>query len=113
MTEQNKLLPCPFCGAPAMWKDGIPKNSPVGYVKCSNECCGFYICNEHKVWKNPSCWNTRAESEVSRYKVALELASDKLSALESKYAKDGLQKFAAEFSRIKSKITQALEKEEK
>ena len=53
------------------------------------------------------------KSEVDKYRAALELTSDKLSALESKYAKDGLQKFAAEFSRIKSKITQALEKEEK
>jgi transcription elongation factor Elf1 len=65
MTNTNELLPCPFCGAKAIWKDGIPKNSPVGYVKCSNETCGFYIDTEHKVWKNPSCWNTRAESQQS------------------------------------------------
>lgn len=75
MSNEYKLLPCPFCGCK---KPYIDYGTRIAVV-CPN--CGAWILggkepenNKFPPFKNATIemWNTRAESEVSRYKKELE-----------------------------------------
>ena len=98
MTEQNKLLPCPFCGGEVCQED----EPQYRVISCSGCSMTFNM--------SPEQWNTRAESKVSRYKAALEVAKKHIDYLDHTdsdwvdvdYGKKALKE-----------ITQALEKEEK
>lgn len=94
---QNKLLPCPFCGGESETKRER--------IRCSNRDCKLFNSE-----MNLLEWNTRAESEVSRYKKALEDTASILDTIlkdaELRASDDGFQTLF----NLKNKITQALEK---
>ena len=60
MSEEKKLLPCPFCGHGALtwecWDD-------TWYVECSNENCGCMIDGFPTEAEAVKAWNRRVEGK--------------------------------------------------
>ena len=78
MTENKELLPCPFCGRPAEYKD--PRNRYAGCTSESLEEC-IISGTAFKVL----VWNTRAESQKLDIAVrALETTNNNLIHLVEK-----------------------------
>jgi hypothetical protein len=73
MKDKNKLLPCPLCKGNAVRESD--------WIEC--EQCGLRL-DEYEDFE--TVWNTRAESEVSKYKNALEVArAEYLAIIDSEF----------------------------
>ena len=70
MSDEAKLLPCPFCGGPAQ------ENEAMGecWVGCANdECCGGQAMQARRE-RAIANWNTRADSAAKAQGAAEERA---------------------------------------
>ena len=70
MSDEAKLLPCPFCGGPAQ------ENEAMGecWVGCANdECCGGQAMQARRE-RATANWNTRADSAAKAQGAAEERA---------------------------------------
>ena len=61
MSEEQKLLPCPFCGSSAArW---CPGGEPYNTIACDNDAC-FALIEDHETWSEAvAAWNRRASTE--------------------------------------------------
>ena len=65
MTDE-KIKPCPFCGAPAKGDDGFSPCESIFYVWCSNTDCGCSPSGRGERMFTVDEWNRRDESALAQ-----------------------------------------------